>query len=175
MFFSTSCNLGMNSRFNWLLSILKVTISLLIFSQLHFYRTIRSIPCCRAPTTGRGTPQSSRCGLRSPVVSSRPPCGGAAWCSRRTLAPARRSPSRPGGQPPGRVGGWAPWRLDGRREPGGERRRTAGWRSRRWQPANVGLGAGAPLPQLASPQVTLGGGRSGARLLPGGSRTGGRV
>ena len=70
MFFSTSCNLGMNSRFNWLLSILKVTISLLIFSQLHFYRTIRSIPCCRAPTTGRGTPQSSRCRLR-PAVASR--------------------------------------------------------------------------------------------------------
>jgi len=85
MFFSTSCNLGMNSRFNWLLSILKVTISLLIFSK------------------------------------------------------------------------------------------SNNWRSRRWQPANVGLGAGAPLPQLASPQVALGGGRSVASLLPRGSRTGGRV
>ena len=69
MFFSTSCNLGMNSRFNWLLNILKVTISLLIFSQLYFYRTMRSIPCCRAPTTGRGTPQSSRCGLWPAVAS----------------------------------------------------------------------------------------------------------
>ena len=133
MFFSTSCNLGMNSRFNWLLSILKVTISLLIFSQLYFYRTIRSIPCCRAPTTGRGTPQSSRCGLRSPVASSRPPCGGAAWCSRRAPAPARRSPSRPGGQPPGRVGGSTDGgsqeasgggRPDG--EAGGGSRRTSG-------------------------------------------------
>jgi len=172
MFFSTSCNLGMNSRFNWLLSILKVTISLLIFSQLHFYRTIRSIPCCRAPTTGRGTPQSSRCGLRPAVAS----CELEAAVRRRGVvlasgagagAPLPHSAKRPAPR--------SRWRLDGRREPGGERRRTAGRRSRRWQPANIGLGAGAPLPQLASPQVALGGGRSGARLLPWVSWTGGRV
>ena len=172
MFFSTSCNLGMNSRFNWLLSILKVTISLLIFSQLYFYRTIRSIPCCRAPTTGRGTPQSSRCGMR-PAVASREL--EAAVRRRGVVLASGAGAGAPLPHPARRPAPRSCWRLDGRREPGGERRQTAERRSRQWQPANVGLGAGAPLPQLASPQVALGGGRSGARLLPGGSRTGGRV
>ena len=172
MFFSTSCNLGMNSRFNWLLNILKVTISLLIFSQLYFYRTIRSIPCCRAPTTGRGTPQSSRCSLR-PVVASREL--ETAVRRRGVVLASGAGAGAPLPHPAKRPAPRSRWRLDGRREPGGERRRMAGRRSRRWQLANIGLGAGAPLPQLASPQVALGGGRSGARLLPGVSRTGGRV
>ena len=161
----------MNSRFNWLLSILKVTISLLIFSQLYFYRTIRSIPCCRAPTTGRGTPQSSRCGMR-PAVASREL--EAAVRRRGVVLASGAGAGAPLPHPAKRPAPRSRWRLDGRREPGGGRR-MAGRRSRRWQPANVGLGAGAPLPQLASPQVALGGGRSGARLLPGVSRTGGRV